>query len=247
MKYKLIALDLDGTLLHRGQVSEENAKWIRTALEIGAYVVLATGRPIREVAPIVEALHLKHPLVVNNGSEVWKSPDELHVRHVIDSIWIKRILELIKKYDKEVSGWAHTVGNTINLTNVPDHLDSFLWLQLAVCSDDPMCLLKIREEVQTWDVLEISNSHITNIEFNPYGVNKATGLHEVCNYLGVSMSEVIAIGDSLNDISMIQEAGLGVAMGNAQEQVKMAAKFIAPSNDHDGVAEVIKTYILGIS
>lgn len=235
---------MDGTLVHRGQVSPENARWIRTAVESGVPVILATGRPIREVLPVVEALQLSHPLVVNNGSEVWKSPSELHVRHEIDPAWVRKILETAGKYSDKIGGWAHAAGHTFDLSSVMERLDRFRWLQIAVRSDDAAILSEIREEVEQWNALAISNSHITNLEFNAYGITKASGLREISTFLGLPIEEAIAVGDSLNDIPMIDEAGLGVAMGNAQEPVKQAADCVAPSNDQDGVAEVIRKFLL---
>jgi len=70
-------------------------------------------------------------------------------------------------------------------------------------------------------------------------------LEEVCQILHVPMDETVAVGDSLNDLAMIARAGFGVAMGNAQEEVKRAADWIAPTNEEDGVAEVIRRYLLG--
>lgn len=91
----------------------------------------------------------------------------------------------------------------------------------------------------------MTNSHPCNIELNPKGVSKASGLKEVCRRLGIDMSEVVAVGDSLNDLAMIREAGLGVAMGNAQEEVKKAADWTTVTNEEDGVAEVIFKKVLG--
>jgi hypothetical protein len=246
MAYKLIALDLDGTLLYKGEVSAENAKWIEAALEAGKKVVLSTGRPIHDVRSLARRLKLNMPLVINNGSEVWLSPDELHVRHELDPELVARLFRVIEKYGGEVDFWAHTTGGKIDAQNVPDPLHSVKWLQFAVRSANPDHLREIREEVAGWNRLEISNSHVTNIEFNPLGVSKASGLKEVCRWLGISLSEAIAVGDSLNDIPMIRAAGLGVAMGNAQEPVKRAADAVAPPCGEDGVAWVIKEYLLSI-
>jgi len=102
----------------------------------------------------------------------------------------------------------------------------------------------LRSMAEEMDCFEITNSHPANLEFNPKGVNKAAGLRQVCQLYGLSMDEVVAMGDSLNDIAMIREAGLGVAMGNAQEEVKRAADMIALSNTEDGVAHLIRSFVL---
>ncbi|MNR08724.1 Sugar phosphatase YidA [compost metagenome] len=92
--------------------------------------------------------------------------------------------------------------------------------------------------------LEITNSSPYNYEINPQGVNKATGIKIVCDLLGLDMSQVIAVGDSLNDLAAIQAAGLGVAMGNAQIAVQENADYVTASNNDDGIAEVIQKFIL---
>lgn len=83
-----------------------------------------------------------------------------------------------------------------------------------------------------------------NLEINPLGVNKATGIKQVCELLGLDMSQVVAVGDSLNDLAVIQQAGLGVAMGNAQQTVKDEADLVVASNNENGIVEVIRDHIL---
>jgi HAD superfamily hydrolase (TIGR01484 family) len=245
MAYKLIALDMDGTLLNRDRsISLGNCKWIRAAKDAGKKVILATGRPIHEVLAYAEQLELDLPLVVNNGSEIWKSPSELHSRNELDIDGIGKILEFIKKYEDGVQFWAHTVGGRIDAANLPQDILSVRWLQFAIQTGNDTYLKEIFNELTSWHAFEISNSHPTNVECNALGINKASGLLEVCGLLGIRMSETIAIGDSLNDIPMIREAGLGVAMGNAQEKVKHAADVIAPANEDDGVAAIIQQYLL---
>lgn len=243
--YRLIALDMDGTLLSKGGVvSERTANAIHAALESGIKVVLATGRRVSDVVPISEKLQLNMPLVINNGSEVWQSPDQLHSRHLIDPRLIERLCDYVLKLDERINFWAHTVEGVLRRDSFPSSYDGNRWLQFAFQSPNLDLISEIWREVETWNELEISNSNIDNIEFNPSGISKASGLREVCGMLGIDMSEVIAAGDSFNDISMIRAAGLGVAMGNAQQAVKDAADFIAPRNNEDGVAHVIERFLL---
>lgn len=253
MAYQLIALDMDGTLLGRhGHVSEQNRKWIAAALQAGKHVVLATGRAIGGAREYAELLSLDSPLVINNGSEVYRSPSVLHNRHVLESQWVVRLFDLIEPYIDSVRYWGHTVSGKIdNETFGPAGIDRFRetigsleWLQFAIHPDNPDILPGIRQTVESWNSLEISNSHPSNMEFNKHGINKASGLREVCGLLGIDIADTIAVGDSLNDVPMIRAAGLGVAMGNAQPSVKEAADAVAPTNLDDGVAEVIRTYLL---
>jgi len=243
--YKLIALDMDGTLLNPNkEISEQNRLWIARAIESGVRVTLATGRPISDASAFARDLQLDTPLVINNGSEVWSLPDKLLARHILDSQLVSRILtEVLPAYADQVNFWSHTVEGRVNKSNLPEDVHSLRWLQLGLSSKNIGLLQEIRSELETWNAFEISNSAVTNIELNAPGINKASGLREVCGILGIRMSEVIAIGDSLNDVPMIREAGLGVAMGNDQESVKAIADVVALTNAEDGVARIIEAHI----
>lgn len=245
MVFQLIALDMDGTLIGTDRdISPNNRRWIESAQQAGVRVVLATGRPVREVLPYAEQLHLRSPLIINNGSEIWETPSSLYQRHVIAPELIERIFAELSKYGNEVGFWAHTVSGRIDSASTLSDIRSVQWLQFGIKSANLDHLHRIREELTSWGELEISNSHSTNIECNPYGISKASGLEQVCSMLHISMTDTIAVGDSLNDIRMIRAAGLGVAMGNAQDAVKHAADVVAPSNVEDGVSWVIKNYLL---
>ncbi|WP_274362887.1 Cof-type HAD-IIB family hydrolase [Paenibacillus thermotolerans] len=243
-RFKLIALDMDGTLLNRKQeISEQNRIWIQAALEAGVKVILATSRPINGVIEHAKALNLHLPVIVSNGSEVWKSPYELHSRHEMNEDTKRRMTEVLRKYERQIQFWVQIAGGQFDY----EHWDpisalDMKWLQVAIRTEHAALLKDIYEEVRSWRMLEISNSHITNIECNPLGRTKGSGLAEVCGLLGFDLNEAIAVGDSLNDVSMIRAAGLGVAMGNAQERVKQSADETTLTNEEDGVAEVIKRY-----
>ncbi len=189
-------------------------------------------------------LQLGLPLVVNNGSEIWRTSDTLHERNELDPEQIIRLFELIEKYGERLNYWAHTVEGQITRANMPRDLRKVRWLQFAVQSKDDVLLAEIRGQLEEWKLFELSNSHITNVECNPIGVSKASGLLEVCTMLGIAITDTVAVGDSLNDIPMIRLAGLGVAMGNAQESVKLAAQIVAPNHTDDGVALIIRKYLL---
>lgn len=244
MGYRLIALDMDGTLLNRQrEISDENVKWINKAMDAGIKIVLATGRPIREVVRYGERLRIDGPLVINNGSEIWLTPDKLHARSELAPELVAGLFELLRSYGDEVDFWAHTVGGRVDRTNVPSDPAAAQWLQFAFRCRDADVLAQIRGRLTEWNAFELSNSHVTNIECNPIGISKASGLREVCALLDIGLAQAIAVGDSLNDIPMIRAAGLGVAMGNAQEPVKRAADAIAPPNHEHGVAQIIEKYL----
>lgn len=244
-EYKLIALDMDGTLLTEEKtISEENRQAILEAVESGVTVMFATGRGIQSAYPYVEELGLTSPIVTVNGGEVWSRPGELHRRRPLDTELVFRLRELALQYDSWY--WSYSVNGVFNKERWLDDqaANEQTWLKFGYYTEDTGILAAIRKELESWDRFELTNSHPFNIELNPKGVSKASGLHDVCAMLGITMSQAIAMGDSLNDIAMIREAGLGVAMGNAQDEVKRIADIVTDGNEEHGVAKVIREYVL---
>lgn len=101
------------------------------------------------------------------------------------------------------------------------------------------------QELKRFDSLELVGSLKYNIEINAAGVNKGKGLLELGEILGISREEIMAFGDGDNDIAMLREVGFGVAMQNADEEVKAVADYVTGSNDEDGVAKAIARFVLG--
>ncbi|WP_159886344.1 Cof-type HAD-IIB family hydrolase [Paenibacillus puerhi] len=244
-RYRLIALDMDGTLLTEEKtISEENRAAILAAEDAGIKVVFATGRGLQSALPYAVELGLESPLVTVNGGEVWKTPDELLERHTLKAEQVSRMHELAVQYDPWF--WAYSVSGIFNKENWQDvgKVEEREWLKFGYYTENLESLLTIRDQLEKTDLFEITNSHPCNIELNPKGVSKASGLHRLCELYGIGMSQVIAMGDSQNDIAMIREAGLGVAMGNAQEEVKGLADMVTLSNEEHGVAKIIREHAL---
>lgn len=245
--YKLLALDMDGTLLNeQSEISSENALWIERALEAGVTVSFSTGRGFQSALPYAEQLKLETPMITVNGGEIWQRPHVLHRRKLMNASDVKRMHELALKHEGTWF-WAYTTSQVYNLEKWIDpagDYDAYHWLKFGYYTEDDAVRQRILAEVTEWGALEISNSSPHNLEMNPLGVSKASALQELCGVLGIEMSQVISVGDSLNDIAAIRESGLGVAMGNAQEAVKEAADFITATNNKHGVAEVIKQFIV---
>ncbi|TCZ75852.1 HAD family phosphatase [Paenibacillus albiflavus] len=242
-KYKLLALDMDGTVLNEEQkISEENRQAIAAAIEAGITVMFSTGRGVQTVLPYVEQLNLQSPLVSVNGSEVWRAPHELHKRVEMP----REIIARLHKMAVETGSWywAYSVAGLFNRDHWAESIEDNVWLKFGFWEENAELLSKIRAEVASWDLFEITNSNVNNIELNPKGISKGSGMLEVCKLQGIGMHEVIAMGDSLNDLSMIKAAGLGVAMGNAQEELKANADLVTVTNDEHGVAKIIREYML---
>ena len=244
-RYRLIALDMDGTLLNGSHaISLENQHWIKRAGEAGIAVCMATGRGYTSIIPFVEQLGLNTPFVAVNGSEVWKNKEQLHNRVLLDTDLVKEMHKLAVTHDTWF--WAYGLHKVYNRDNWLDEfpLDE-QWLKFGYYSVDQQIRMSITKEISSWAKLEITNSDPNNMEMNPLGVNKSYGIKQMCEIIGCSMNEVVAMGDSMNDMAMIVDAGLGVAMGNAQDVVKQAADVIAPTNEEDGVGFIIRKYVLG--
>ncbi len=241
--YKLIAIDLDGTFLNDNkEISRENREAIQMAMHAGKSVVISTGRGMQNVLPYVQELGISIPIVAVNGSEVWASPQELLKRQKMSVESLTYLHQLAIQYD--TWWWAYSVEGVFQRDTWVHDLQSVQWLKFGFQTENLLALAEIKSHLQTVDAFEITNSHFDNIEVNPRGVTKASGVETICRMLGIHMSEVIAIGDSENDLSMIHAAGLGVAMGNAQVVVKAAADVTTVTNNEHGVAKIIHEYLL---
>lgn len=242
-QYKLIALDMDGTLLNPDRrITEQTKLWIRRADEAGVTVCMATGRGRALILPFMRELGLRTPFIAANGSEVWRNPDELESRRLLDPDSVEFMYNLSQKYD--VWFWAHSVGSEYNSHHWVGNVHNDEWLKFGYYTENDVILSKLLEELRARGGLELSNSDPSNIEVNPAGVHKAYGLRRICELIGCTMEQVVAMGDSLNDIEMIRQAGLGVAMGNAQQEVKAVADVVTETNENDGVAAAIRQYVL---
>lgn len=262
-KYKLIAIDIDGTLLNGSKkILDETKEDIIKAYNKGVIICICTGRGYPAAKRYIDELNLNIPLILYNGSRIRMSNNSvlLHNR-IIDSNVSKNVYDIINKNNGTCCFWREDklyfnkndeyTEYYENLTTVkPNVIDKisdelsrsinkFLWF------DTPERLEYIKKHILN-DVTGIdcfkSQSHI--LEIVPTNVNKGEAVRLLANYYSISLDSVIAIGDDENDIPMIKVAGLGVAMGNAKSIVKDIADYVTTSNEENGVGEVIKKFIL---
>lgn len=239
---KLIALDMDGTLLDNElEVSEPTQAVIAKALASGIHVVLSTGRSLETCYPYAELLNLTSYLITSNGGEIYTMDKTLLDQHLLDTEKIEKMWEIGKEMGMQ-QWMVSTTG--IYRDCRPDNFYDHDWLKFGCSSLDKSKLNAMVEELSYFEGLELTNSLPTNVEANPAGVSKAAALHFVCREIDITMDEIMAVGDSLNDIKMIQEAGVGVAMGNAQQAIKNVADYVTDRNDEDGVAKAIERFAL---
>ena len=243
-KYRLLALDLDGTLLNENSViTPDNKDWVLRAQEAGITVVLSTGRGFDSALTFAEQLGLKTPMITVNGGEIWREPHQLHRRSLLESDIVARLHKLALRYP-DVWYWGYTTDGLFNKEQWVKEAAASNWLKFGYYTEERSVLQDILDEISSWEGLELSNSSPFNIEINPAGVSKASAIEEVCRMIGCDMASAVSIGDSLNDIAAIRSCGLGIAMGNAQEEVKMAADCVTTSHWEDGVAYAIQEYVL---
>ncbi|WP_374703050.1 Cof-type HAD-IIB family hydrolase [Neobacillus cucumis] len=242
VEIKLVALDMDGTLLNnKGQVSEENRKAIKAAQDKGIIVVLSTGRSLLTAREHADDLELTSYLVTVNGSEIFDEKRELVERNLVNSDHIEWMWDLSKLHKTKF--WAINTERTWH-NEMPEELHKLDWLKFGFTIEDDATRELVLKELTAKGEFELTNSTLKNIEVNASGIHKARGLSVVCSKLGIEMKNVMAVGDSRNDLMMIKEAGLGVAMGNAQDVVKEAADWVTDTNEEDGVAKAIKKWVL---
>ncbi|MCM3626270.1 Cof-type HAD-IIB family hydrolase [Paenibacillus glycanilyticus] len=246
MKYHCIALDIDGTLLNeRGEISRATREALHQASELGYLVILASGRPVNQLIPVMRELGLNTPMVCANGAQNWLSPEELLSEYKLEAHWV-RLLRLMAE-ENAVPHWGHAKeGSIYSHTGLSfAEYEDATWFSFAVESRDPDIMTSIRQSVNEWkDQVEISRANPYQCEINAKGVSKATGIAELAARHGISMEKVIAVGDGMNDASMIQAAGLGIAMGNAEDDLKRLANLVGPSNSREGVAWIVHNYLL---
>lgn len=268
--YKLIALDIDGTLLNsKKEVTKEVFDAIQMAKKKGVKVVLSTGRPLPGVQSLLKELKLNNEenyVVTFNGGLV----QEISSQDVISNIEMSyedfNIIynELSKKHNVKIH--INTPDSVVvpykdapkysiheaNLNNIPvicmdeSEINEDLTFCKVMLIDEPEIIDNIITKIPKdfHDKYTIVRSAPFFLEFLNKKVNKGSGLQALCNKLNIDPCEVIAVGDEENDRHMIEFAGLGVAMSNARDSIKEIANYITDSNDNHGVAKVISEFIL---
>lgn len=272
---KLVAIDLDGTLLNsKKSISEANIQAVKEAIQAGVTVVVCSGRIYRGGRIFARQLYESGPIVACNGAVI----RDVHTEEVfhdqpLDYEESCRIVEVCRKegvyfhayagdtmYASEMGyGAAYYVNINRQLAEedrVDIRLTEDFHSALQTCSvgaskfviqaDDPELLLRVRSKVGEIGNVEIVSSSRENFEVMRCGVSKGKSLEILAGKLGIRRDEIMAIGDNENDFSMIQYAGIGVAMGNAEEFIKDAAGYVTASNDEDGVARAIRKFVLPV-
>lgn len=267
MEYKLIALDIDGTLTNsKKEISKPTLDALLNIQDKGYIVVIATGRPTAGVTDLASELQLEkygnYVLSYNGGMITnWHSKDVIYSQTLPSSV----IPEL---YDFAIENGAGLItyeGDKIiaatdineymaleakitkmNIEKV-DNFKEYVSFPVVKClmSGEPELMEELEKKLKKKynSLLNIFRSEPFFLEIMPKNIDKAQSLLRLLNSIGLSSEQMICCGDGFNDISMIEIAGLGVAMENAQEAVKAAADFITDSNDDNGILKVINKFL----
>lgn len=266
--YKLVAIDMDGTLLKGDKtISERTKSAIKSAREKGVTVVLATGRPIEGVSRYLEELDMytdKDYVLSYNGALVQKTKSKESIAKIaLDGSDLHYLKKLSDELGVNIHAFSEKIGLITpknskyteveaNINNIEIHEmnidvipDDEVIIKIMMI-DEPEVLGPAIEKLpkEVFEKYTVVRSTPYFLEFLNKEVNKGVGVEMLAKNLGVKREEVITLGDAGNDLHMIEYAGLGIAMGNAFDEVKEVANYITDTNENDGVAKAIEKFIL---
>ena len=268
MKYKMIVLDLDGTLTNnKKEITPRTKEALMKAQAKGVKIVLASGRPTYGIMPLAEELELKKNggfiLAFNGGKIIDCSDCRTIFEQKLDETLVPLLYHAAKEAGMQIltyqgEGIAATDKNDkyvqeearINKMPVEEYDDFLQQLVypvnkcLIVGDPAPLHQLEIKLKKELEGRMDVYRSADYFLECVPLGIDKARSLDRLIITLGITKEEVIACGDGYNDLSMINFSGLGVAMSNAADDIKAQADYVTLSNEEDGIAHVVDKFIL---
>jgi len=269
----MVVMDMDYTLLNKNkEVSPGNKEALAEAAKKGVHLVVATGRIYSSARFYTRLLGINTPIIASNGAIIKEDAtnkimfqsillDEVALKMIRlckenglychlysqDTVYTEKIINISQRY----SEWNQRLNeeDRINI-NVVESLEKTVEeergkiLKAVVVDDDEEKLAYIREKIMETGKVSVSQSLKDNLEVMNKGINKGNAIRILSEIYGIKRDEIIAIGDNENDISMVEYAGLGIAMGNAVDILKERADYITGTYDEDGVAQVIREFVL---
>ena len=266
---KLVAIDLDGTLLNsQKEISLRNKQALMAAKQAGVKVVICTGRPLAAIGPYLEELGLQEEgdySITFNGGLVQKNDTGAIIEKTL--MPLEAIHELYQlattlnmPFDLLSDEVVMQLPSAPNCPSIYSSLNKLLTFEsykleeltpnriynkVVVAIDEAYLNERIKEiPASFYERFEIIKTRNNLLEFMPKGITKAYGISLLAKDLGIRAEEIMTLGDEENDLPMIEYAGLGVAMANAIPLVKEAADVVTDTNDQDGVAKAVEKYIL---
>lgn len=273
LKYKMIAMDMDGTLLNnKKEISETTRNILKRASEKGVKLVVCTGRIFTSAKVYAGLIGTKAPIIASNGAYIReKDREEIIFERCLPDEIVKRVIEISEGYgllphvftsntiytkklvyfSANYKRWNDTLPENervkINLVEdlgIAFEENSGNILKVVVADDNFENVLRAKKEIKENIDASIFSSAHNNFEVMASNISKGYAVERIAKYYGIDRDEIICIGDNENDISMIEYAGLGVAMGNATDELKGIADYITDTNEEDGVAKVIEKFVL---
>lgn len=271
MIYRLLAINVDGTLLtNNGRIHKSTKQAIAYVQEKGVYVTLVTSRSYSSVKKIAKALELSLPLVSHRGAYISSAIDHpIFVQRIGEDL-TKEIVRFLEGFSCQIrlvhedfilanklKGNRSLLGKTVySLGESIEHVQQFVQTLSETLLQNPLTPPNIEvrfdrkidvEDVllamkQLYDEIEVFKTNDVTLQITPKNATKLSGLTYLGEYLNISNKQMVVIGNALDDIPMIEAAGLGVAMGNAPFSVKRAADWVTRSNNEHGVAYMVKEH-----
>ena len=266
---KLIAIDMDGTLLNRKkELLDETKQYFKNFhnKNTETLLVLCTGRPESGIRPYLKDLGYleeNHYIISQNGANIYESQTGKRVMDAfVDSAAIQKWIELGKKhgisvmgagvdyyysFDEDPTEWMEfdvkLVSGKLKRIPTKESLNTDFYKILLMGDEEQLNEFETYIPEEWRDEFYVVRSQKYLVEVLTKGVNKAFGLEKLAQKLNIQPSEIAAIGDAANDIEMLEYAGLAVAMGNASEEVKAIADIVTDTNENNGVIKAIDQLI----
>ncbi len=287
--YKLVAIDLDGTMLNSyGMVTESTKQVIKNTINKGIEVIIASGRPIDSIKTIAKEIGSENYFIAGNGALIYDiKKDEIIYEKFMNK---QKVLEIIKICEENSISYNIYTEKTIiakglkynvlyyykenlkkeenkktNITIVEDvyeyikNLENEKFLKITVCDETKSVFnsiirkLRTVEDIDVLDVLHMSRKMIKQgtedvpieyyyTEISLKDVDKWNAIEYLANKMNISKDEIIAIGDNINDKEMIENAKVGIAMGQSTPVITEIADFVTSNNNEDGVAKALEKY-----
>lgn len=248
MRINMIVTDLDRTLLRTDKsISDYTADVLNRCRKCGIMVVFATARYMRQVKDFTLKIPVDAVIAIN-GAIIYVD-DEIVIEHIIPENTKHQILRDLNNAGIKIAAEAANVVYTNRHT--PDD-DRIAWdftyevpiaiNRISIRHNDPEQVMLIAEKYD--DLRVYSNSGDTLFDIDPAEADKSKGVYKLSEIFGIPLSEIAAFGDDFNDIDMLKECGIGVAVANACEEAKSAADYVSVSNDEDGVARWLEKNIM---
>ena len=264
MKFKLVCIDIDGTLIDSNKkLPLENKLAINYAYKNNVKIAIASGRSPMGIKDLINELGIKAYEICLNGACV-KDEDIIIKKEIMTNEQVNKICDIVVKYDvcaffsteklnitnkglkKNIQDSVVKQKNYIITSNdtIKYELAKYEILKVSIYEPNFKLYEKVRKEIQEIYDFTVVSSDINYLDVNIKNTNKATGVRDLVKYLGIELSETICIGDNENDIEMIKEAGVGIAMANACDELLEVCDHVTTSNDEYGVAKAMYEYVL---